>query len=1000
LQFRAYKFSLPKICQKLFWAAVLLFFVNSLRAERLPLKSYTVADGLASNYVTQIYQDRKGFLWFATWEGLSVFDGYNFKNFSENEGLPHPYINQISADRKGNLWFATGGGIARLNNDKFLQQSIQPKFSSFKIKADGEPVSMAANQVNSILFPADGSIWCIANHGVYRAENADADELKFEAVAENIPSVSRGFLDGNGSVWFGNGTELTEIRGSETIKHGAVEGKHPENFIKEINRDEKGRLLFTDLQHLFELLPSDENRPQNEFRVLYKTDKPFYINDFYLDGGRIWIGTSGGVVKIENGKKTGYTSADGFAVSNITGFTRDGEGNLWARLYGGGVARLLTESITNYIPKFESKVVGEVFENSRGEILGSLSDGSAGLIDEGNLIIKKAYSEPLISADSIWFYRNKDNWTIATQNGSLYSKSPQLQLKNGRIIKPESYLSDGEKQIRFLEDEQGNLWFGKDDKNLYCVKFGENGEAETEKFPVEFPVGNYNSRIISDGKGGIWLTSWTLFGRLKDGKFTTFKVQDGLPELNIRSVFLDSRGWLWLGNRFKGISVTKNPSAENFVFTNYSKGEFPLSSGSVRSIAEDREGRMYFGTDGGLDRLTPATGEWAKFSTKTGLSGNAIYRVLKDKSGKMWVATEGGLSHIDQNSEKKSNEFPPIYLSKINVAGKDLALPETGLAEVTGVEFEAENNNLTVGFVAPNFSDEDLRYQYLLEGTDSDWSKPSKERSVSFSLLPPNKYRFQVRTVNQNGVISPQTARFEFRILPPIWRRWWFVLGVISLIGLAIYQLYRFRVSRLLEIERTRTRIATDLHDDIGTNLSKISLLSEIVKMQLQDENEERRRMLEVIGETSRESVAAMSDIVWAINPKKDSLADMTRRMRQHAEEVFLEKGVNVKFNTPETVREIKLPMEIRRELYLIFKEAVTNAAKHSDCKNVEIDFQTRHNGLFLSVKDDGKGFDANQNGSGNGLNNLKLRAEKINAKLEIESEIGKGTTVNLTTVG
>jgi signal transduction histidine kinase len=171
-------------------------------------------------------------------------------------------------------------------------------------------------------------------------------------------------------------------------------------------------------------------------------------------------------------------------------------------------------------------------------------------------------------------------------------------------------------------------------------------------------------------------------------------------------------------------------------------------------------------------------------------------------------------------------------------------------------------------------------------------------------------------------------------------------------------------------------------------------MLSEIVKMQSADENGEKMRMLEVIGETSRESVGAMSDIVWAINPKKDSLADMTRRMRQHAEEVFLEKGVTVKFNAPEDSKNLKLSMDIRRELYLIYKEAVTNAAKHSDCQTVEINFQVRQNQLFLSIKDDGKGFDVNELHSGNGLQNLKIRAEKINAKLEIKSEIGNGTEV------
>ena len=215
--------------------------------------------------------------------------------------------------------------------------------------------------------------------------------------------------------------------------------------------------------------------------------------------------------------------------------------------------------------------------------------------------------------------------------------------------------------------------------------------------------------------------------------------------------------------------------------------------------------------------------------------------------------------------------------------------------------------------------------------------------------------------------------------------------------GLAVYWLYRMRIRRLIEIERTRTRIATDLHDDIGTNLSKISLLSEIVKMRSDESDPERRRLLEVIGETSRESVGAMSDIVWAIDPQKDSLPEMVSRMRRYSEEVFAEKDTKVEFNAPPDGHEVHLSMETRRELYLIFKEAVNNAAKHSGCKNLRVSLEYRPDEIFLKVHDDGRGIvDSSEQNGGNGLKNLKARAGKIGARIVIGTGPEQGTTVSV----
>jgi signal transduction histidine kinase len=258
--------------------------------------------------------------------------------------------------------------------------------------------------------------------------------------------------------------------------------------------------------------------------------------------------------------------------------------------------------------------------------------------------------------------------------------------------------------------------------------------------------------------------------------------------------------------------------------------------------------------------------------------------------------------------------------------------------------------------------------------------------------LAPGKYQFMVRAIYENGVTSPRPAVFEFRILPPIYLRWWFIAASLFLAGLAVYSLYRARIARLLEMERTRTRIATDLHDDIGANLTRIALLSEVANQQ--PSNDKSKSLLPSIADIARESVASMNDIVWAISPDHDSLVDLTRRMRRHAEEVFALRDIDLEFSAPTTDSDLKLSVGARHDLLLIFKEAVNNAARHSLCTKIEIDFRCDHSGLRLKIKDNGRGFHpADPNGSGHGLRSMRRRAAALGGTLTID--FSAGTTVD-----
>jgi signal transduction histidine kinase len=441
--------------------------------------------------------------------------------------------------------------------------------------------------------------------------------------------------------------------------------------------------------------------------------------------------------------------------------------------------------------------------------------------------------------------------------------------------------------------------------------------------------------------------------------------------------------------------MTKNPTAERPTFVNYS-AQNGLLSNTVRSITEDDSGRIYLGTEKGLNQFDPSTGRIRHITTAHGLAGDHITHCLKDRRGNIWVGTTSGLSKLTPHAEREPVP-PPIYLSQIQAAGQNLSLPERGAQRLLEMTLPASQNNLRIEYVGLSFRGERaLTYQYKLEGVDEDWTPPGGERAVNYARLSPSSYRFLVRAIHQEGGVSPEPAVFEFRILPPIWQRWWF----LTLLGLGLaasgLALHRLRVRQALAMERIRRQIATDLHDDIGSGLSQVAILSEVAKRDASGPGHEMLTEVATLARTMRDS---MSDIVWAVDPRKDHLADLVQRMRQVTFNLLETEGRPVEFHAPDEreVERIALAPDRRRHLLLIFKEAVTNIARHADATHVRIEIGVDAGTLSLTIGDDGRGFDPQNHDDGHGLHNLRQRSEALRADLRIESAPGHGTTVQVT---
>ena len=378
-----------------------------------------------------------------------------------------------------------------------------------------------------------------------------------------------------------------------------------------------------------------------------------------------------------------------------------------------------------------------------------------------------------------------------------------------------------------------------------------------------------------------------------------------------------------------------------------------------------------------------------------------VFAAYKDINGDIYFGTADAGMISFKLGEWKENEYaPPVYLTDFKLFNKSVR-PNDGDSilklpvELTrSITLSHGQNDITFEFVALNyFHPEKNQYQYKLEPYNKDWiATDASKRFANYTNLNPGKYTFRVKATNNDGLWSPKEASVILIITPPFWQTWWFrVLVVLFAVGM-VYALYRYRLKQLLRLQNIRNRIASDLHDDIGSTLNSISVYSEVAK----SDPEKRNLSLTMIGESSRKVIDAMSDIVWTINPDNDNFEKIILRLRSLTYNVLRAKNIEFSSKANDCLATLKLSLEKRRNFYLIFKEALNNLVKYSNANRVQISLLQRGNNVTLLIRDDGIGFDATKKYNGNGLINIRKRAKEINADLVIESGESIGTSLQL----
>lgn len=956
-------------------------------------------DGLPDNSVSGLAQTPDGYLWVATAGGLMRFDGVRFQEFSlvSLKGVPNRVVRALALDRHGRLW---------LGMDRGPVVCVEP--GSARVFTSGLPDARATAMAED----AQGAIWvAYADGGLARLKDGQA---KLFGAADGLPlgAICSLACDAKGQLWFAKGQRLGVYREGRLVTLATLASP-----IGAITRRAKGGLWIRAGTGLLRFEEGAE--PQEEFQL--PEGSQGFESDALLEdhGGAIWLGTAAsGLFRCEDFKVEAIPTSH----RRVTCLWEDNEGDIWAGTVGGGLNRLRRRSV-----ELLGTETGLPFESVRSVC--EDREGAVWVTTQNNLLacwrsnlwttVSRQSNWPggqpsCVAADAaggIWIgtydrglyhlqngrfnsWRRQDGLSSDKVHSLLTSAGGDLwvatdppkgiqRLRNGQLSTLE--FSQRSRSIRALaEDAQANIWLGSAEGRLWRIDPGLNIEE----------LDNPSPRLISirclhaTADGSLWIgyAGWGI-GRLKSGHLERITQEQGLSEDYVSQILSDDRGWLWCaGNR----------------------GIFQVRREDLVSVAEGRAERVRLQLHGRGEGLPNLQASHENFPG-----------AARGRDGRLYFPMLTGLAVVHTEEIPHNAAPPPVLLERVTADGQNVALYDSrsplrspsaaGVVELGGhagakLRLGAGYRKVDFEYTALSFTaPENVQFQYRLDPVDDDWVEGGTQRNASYSRLPAGEYRFRVRACNNAGVWNEEGRTLEFAVAPFFWQSWPFRLAVVAVFTLSLVAVVRYvsfqrlhRQVRLLEqqaaLHKERARIAKDIHDDLGANLTQIALLGELAR-QDGEAPEKADERLEKISSTARQAIRALDEIVWALNPRNDTLPHLLDYAGQFALDYLRLAGIRGRLDFPEQAPAREVPADMRHNLFLVIKEALTNVVKHAQATEVWLRAKADEQGVQFTVEDNGKGFDwAPENALADGLRNMRQRMAEIGGECHIASRPGAGT--------
>lgn len=994
-----------KLCARAFLFAISCGFVSGFLSQaRAGVPNYYLhlwqtEDGLPQNAVTAIVQTRDGYVWVGTYSGLARFDGVHFTRFDSGNTpeMRSSRVTSLFEDSEGALWIGhETGDVTRYQTGHFSSVQMPPGWAGRKILGmiadpagdlwamgtfgsiarlrDGlvlNPDASSNEEGASLARDKAGTVWLVSNGRVSHLQGKllvplDVQNDDVEHTAQGVCASS------DGGVWIAGGGRMRKWRENDWRQD---RGRTPWGLGRTTAflETRSGTLAVGTVDAGIDLMPPDGRV------VCYNRTNGFpsdWVRALCEDReGNLWVGTGNGLAVLRAGKVATVNAPDQWQGRAVLSVSPGQSGTLWVGTEGAGLYRYRNGDWTRYAGEANlgNTFVWSVAESPQGDLFAGTWGGGL-LVRNGDRFESARGLENLnVPMPALFHSRNGSTW-IGTGTGLLHYSSGRSELYGEK----EGLAFPDVRAV--VEDEAGTVWFGM---------FG----------------------------GGL--------GRLVHGTLRQFRKADGLSSDFVQCLQVDDPGVLWAGTAGGGLNRFKDG---RFAVVDAAHG---LRNDVICHIEDDRHGNYWMSSHGGIMCVSKeelnrcADRQLASVHCRTldrgdGLptlecSGGLQPAGCRTPDGKLWFPTSKGLVVLDP-AEVRTNPYPPpVLIEEWLVNGRPRTNSADGAAATVCQLLPGQNRfefrYTALSFVAP----EKVLFKCRLEGLEPDWVDAGLKRTANYNYIPPGDYTFHVTACNNDGVWNEAGASLSFRVAPHFWQTWWFravsALGLLAAASGGVWFDTRRRMRRKLErserqraIEHERARIARDIHDDLGSRLTRITMLSESARGELENPAQAGAD-IDRIYDTARDLTRAMDEIVWAVNPKHDTLESLVNYLEKFTQDFLAPAGLRCRLDMPVRFPPWPLTAEVRHNLFLAFKEALNNVVKHAAASEAKFTLALEPSGFALTLEDNGRGFlvDAASRGEaaspdrlsgGNGLENMRRRLEEIGGGFSIHSEPGKGTKV------
>lgn len=958
---------------------VICGFVSTAQAQ-YSFDHWTAETGLPQNIVTAIHQTPEGYLWIATLDGLTRFDGVRFTVFNKSNtpGLTSNRFYCLYQDAEGDLWAGTEVGVVtRLHQGQFITYTSEhglPKsfvwgvtgdsqghvwvFSGNKLR-EWEPVTGRFTERDTppfsggsgnLVWKVDGGFWGIHHNSLHLFSSGKWTQITLPA--ELGGPLKRVAQADDGVIWI-VGARIFQFKDGKSASFPLV-NKEPGTFTPMTEwRDRSGKLWEMEVvQNLLRKVTiASSGQPET-----------IILSTLYEDrDGNLWLGTDGqGLYRIRKQIVTAYSKEQGLIGRNVYPIYEDRAGTIWAGAWDGGLSQIKAGKITNLTTR---QGLGG------GEVTAFCEDR------EGRM------------------------WVATDTDLQLFEQ--------GRFTSVKAQYTPGQRVNVIFQDQSGAMWFGADNGLSRYHEGQEQHFTTREGLPGEVvPV------IIEAAKGGVWVGCYGGLVRWVDGKITTWTEQDGLPGNALRSLYEDRDGVLWIGTYDSGLGRFKDGK-----FTTYTTREGLFNDGVFR-ILEDAYGSFWMSSNRGIYRVRKqelnefADGQRREITSIAFGKNDGMLNVecngglwpagVRSRDGRVWFPTQDGVAMIDP-AVVTTNQQPPSVLIEA------VLLDRSPINFRDEVRIQPGQGNLEIQYTALSFTNASyLRFKYKIEGLDPDWIDAGTRRSAFFSYLPPGGYTFKVIAANSDGVWNTEGRSLRIRVLPPFWRRWWFIsLGLVSIAGLA-FGAYRWRITalqrrnaqqeafarQLIESQESeRKRIAAELHDGLGQNLLVVKNRA-LLGLSQPNDGARAAAQLNEISTVVSQSIEEVRQIAANLHPAQLDLLGLTKALEAMISKVAAASQLDIAAEVDNIDGVFDATSEIN--LYRIVQESLNNIVKHARASSADVIIKRTTQNVNVAIHDNGRGFAASEVKSGFGLSGIAERVRMLGGAHALDSIPGKGTTVRL----